>query len=145
LCVASDAAANDSNAAVAAPSDPNAADLARMQGDWMVSSMIADGMKLPDEEAQSLFRTVEGDKYNVSRYAKRVGYGTFVIDATKSPATIDSTPATADPKKKILGIYQWDGERLQVCNAQLGFPRPKTFEAKLGTGHTMIIWEREKK
>ena len=59
-----------------------------------------------------------------------------MIDATKSPATIDSSPANVDPKKKILGIYQWDGERLQVCNAQLGFPRPKTFEAKPGTTGT---------
>jgi len=135
LCVSTDAAANEASAA----------DLARMQGDWMVSSMIAGGVKLEDEEAQTLFRTVDGDKYSVSRFTKKIGYGTFVIDATKSPATIDSTPATADPKKKILGIYQWDGERLQVCNAQLGFPRPKTFEAKPGTGHTMIVWEREKK
>ena len=61
LCVSTDAAAND----------PNAADLARMQGDWMVSSMIAGGMKLEDEEAQTLFRTVEGDKYKRARASPR--------------------------------------------------------------------------
>ena len=29
-------------------------DLKRMQGDWMVVSMAANGMKYPDEEAQAL-------------------------------------------------------------------------------------------
>lgn len=144
LCIASEAAANDSSPA-AEVTAAHAADLARMQGDWMVSSMITGGVKVEDEEAQALFRTIEGDKYKVARYSKVIGQGTFVIDATKSPPTIDSSPANVDPKKKILGIYQWDGDRLQVCNAQLGFPRPKTFEAKFGTGHTMVIWEREKK
>ena len=45
-------------------------DLKKMQGDWMVVSMTANGMKYPDEEAQALFRTIEGSNYEMSRYSK---------------------------------------------------------------------------
>ncbi len=81
-------------------------DLKRMQGDWMVASMTANGMKYPDEEAQSLFRTIEGNNYQISRYSKPIGKGTFRIDPSATPKTIDSSPST-DPSKPILGIYEF--------------------------------------
>ena len=125
--------------------DANAADLARMQGDWMVASMTVSGMKMPDFEAQSLFRTVTQDQYTVSRYKKVVGRGTFTIDATKNPKTIDSTSAAAADQPPILGIYEFDGMRLKICNASPGKPRPKNFDAQLGSGQTSTVWEPEMK
>ncbi|MEX2112421.1 MAG: TIGR03067 domain-containing protein [Pirellulales bacterium] len=131
------------SAAVAvAKDDPHAADLAKMQGDWMVVSMRASGVDVSADDAQALFRTIEGDRYKVSRYSKVIGQGTFKIDAAQSPKTIDSAPTDAQP---ILGIYEFDGDTLRVCNARPGQPRPKNFDAKLYTGHTLIVWEREVK
>jgi uncharacterized protein (TIGR03067 family) len=128
----------------AAPRDvAEADDLKRMQGDWMVVSMTANGMKYPDEEAQSLFRTIEGNNYLVARYSKPVGKGTFKLDPAAMPKTIDSLPA-ADPSKPILGIYEFDGETLKICNAPPGKPRPGDFEAKAGSGHTVTEWQPEK-
>jgi uncharacterized protein (TIGR03067 family) len=132
--------------ATAAQDDASATDLARMQGDWMVVSMTTSGMKLADDEAQILFRTVAGDKYTVSRFSKVVGQGVFKIDATKQPKTIDSAPAgQTDPAKTILGIYEFDGQHLKICNASPGKPRPVNFDAQFGSGHTSIVWEPEKK
>ena len=126
--------------------DANAADLAKMQGDWMVATMTVDGMKLSPDEAQTLFRTIEGEHYTVSRYSKVIGRGTFKLDATQSPKTIDSTPAVAgDPSKPIRGIYEFDGDRLRVCNARPGQPRPKNFTTKMFTGHSLIEWQPEVK
>ena len=48
----------------------NAADLAKMQGDWMVVSTTIDGSKLSNDEAQTLFRTVDGNKYSIFRFSK---------------------------------------------------------------------------
>ena len=122
------------------------ADLKRMQGDWMVASMIVSGMTMSDEEAQSLFRTVEGDRYVVSRYSKPVGKGTFKLDATKNPKWIDSTPAAGPGAgKPILGIYEFNGQQLRICNAGPGKPRPTGFESKPTSERTMIVWEPEKK
>ncbi len=127
----------------AAIEDPNAADLQRMQGDWMVATMKAGGMETDPAEAQALFRTIEGNKYTVARYSKTISQGTFAIDATKSPKTIDSTSAAPPGVKPILGIYEFDGTKLRVCNARPGQPRPKNFDAKPYTGHTLIVWEPE--
>ena len=118
-------------------------DLKKMQGDWMVVSMTANGIKYPDEEAQSLFRTIEGNNYQISRYSKPIGKGTFKLDPAATPKTIDSSPA-ADPSKPILGIYEFDGDNLKVCNAPPGKPRPSDFEAKAGSGHSLTVWQPEK-
>jgi uncharacterized protein (TIGR03067 family) len=124
--------------------DPHAADLAKMQGDWMVATMKAGGMDVPAEEAQSLFRSVEGDRYKIARYSKMIGQGTFKLDATQSPKAIDSQSDAPPNSPPILGIYEFDGDKLRVCNARPGQPRPKNFEAKNLTGHTTTVWEREK-
>jgi uncharacterized protein (TIGR03067 family) len=134
----------------AAKDDAQAADLKRMQGDWMVAMMKLSGEEQPADVAQSLYRTVEGDQYRISRYTKVIGRGTFKIDAAQSPKTIDSTPtelqgAEQSDSKPILGIYEFDGDKLRVCNARPGQPRPKSFDAKMYTGHTLIVWEREVK
>jgi uncharacterized protein (TIGR03067 family) len=126
--------------------DASAAELEKMQGDWMVVSMTVSGMKLPDDEAQTLFRTVEGDRYTVSRFMKVVGRGTFKIDATQTPKTIDATSAAAKADATpILGIYEFDGRQLKICNAAPGNPRPKNFNAGPASNQTLIIWEPEKK
>lgn len=97
-------------------------------------------------KAQTLFRTVEGDRYTVSRFMKVVGRGTFKIDATQTPKTIDSTSATAKADAPpLLGIYEFDGGQLKICNAAPGNPRPKTFNAGPASNQTLIIWEPEKK
>jgi uncharacterized protein (TIGR03067 family) len=129
----------------AAPADASAPDLAKMQGDWMVASMKANGTEVPADEAQALFRTVQENRYTVSRYSKVVGSGTFKIDATKTPRTIDSLAEKSPDGKPVLGIYEFVGEKLRICNALPGKPRPTTFDAKLLSGHTVIVWEREKK
>jgi uncharacterized protein (TIGR03067 family) len=134
-------------AAGAAPTtDANASDLVKMQGDWMATSMTQSGIKLSEDDTQAHFRTVAGQKYSVFRYSKVIGHGTFLIDATKSPKTIDSMPVVSQGKPKpILGIYDFDGDRLRICNAPPGKPRPTDFEIKAGSNHTRIVWQPEKK
>jgi uncharacterized protein (TIGR03067 family) len=125
--------------------DANAADLAKMQGDWMVVSTTIDGSKLSNDEAQTLFRTVSGNSYRIFRFSKPLSRGTFKLDATKKPKTIDSTPAAAPNGKPLLGIYEFDGKTLKICNARPGQPRPTEFGAKEGSNQTEVVWQPEKK
>jgi uncharacterized protein (TIGR03067 family) len=129
----------------AGPADGDATkkDLEKMQGDWAAASMVVDGTKLSDDEAQCLFRTVKGDHYTVYHFNKEIGKGALAIDATKKPKTIDATPA--GKAKPLRGIYELEGDRLKVCFAPPGKDRPTDFEAKEGSGHTLTVWEREKK
>lgn len=134
-------------AAVAGGTDEDAAakDLKRMEGDWAAVSMEVDGLKVPDEDAMAYFRSVKGDGYTVSRYRKTLGKGTINLDATKKPRTIDALPAgAAGEGKALLGIYEFDGNKLKLCFARPGKDRPTEFRSKAGSGHTLTVWQREK-
>jgi uncharacterized protein (TIGR03067 family) len=129
-----------------AKEDAAAEDLKRMQGDWVVASMVSDGMKIPDDDAMALFRSVKGDQYTVSRYRKVAGKGTIKLDATKKPRAIDAVPAGASGEaKSLLGIYEFDGNKLKLCFARPGKARPTEFTSKEDSGHTLTVWQREKK
>lgn len=129
-----------------AKEDAAAEDLKRMQGDWVVVSMEVDGMKVPDDDAMALFRSVKGDRYTVSRYRKVVGKGTIKLDAAKKPRTIHALPAgVTDKAKSLLGIYEFEGDKLKLCFSAPGMARPAEFSAKEDSGHTLTIWQSEKK
>jgi len=142
LCVALLAAAGN-KADAAKTDDRAAADLAKMQGDWRMASIKTNGIAEPEEVAQSMFRTVEKDRYAVFRYMRKLAGGKFKLDATVTPHTIDSTPDAAPDGPPLLGIYEFDGEILRICNSPPGKPRPKEFGAKLGSLHTQAEWERD--
>jgi len=128
------------------PDDESKKDLEKMQGDWGVESSVTDGQKRGDDEAQVVFRTVKGNEYTVSVFDKPVGKGTFTLDATKKPKEIDSRPAEADKDAPpLLGIYELDGDTFRTCSAPAGKERPKDFQCKKGSGHTLTVWKREKK
>ena len=126
--------------------DASKKDLEKLQGDWAQVSMVVDGEKLPDDEAQALFRSIKGEQYTVFRFKKALGKGSFKIDATNKPRTIDALPVIAGQKlKPMLGIYECDGAKLKLCFARAGQPRPADFSAEKGSGQTLSVWEREKK
>jgi uncharacterized protein (TIGR03067 family) len=133
-------------ALLVAADDANKKDRERMQGDWVAASQVIDGQKLGDDEAQTLFRTVKDDTYTVFSFKKPVGKGTFTIDATKKPKTIDArSAAAAKDAPPLLGIYEIDGDTFRACFAPPGKERPKDFDCKADSGHTLTVWKREKK
>lgn len=126
--------------------DAGKKDFEKMQGEWVMESMIFDGQPVPDDDAQSRFRSVKGDQYAVTRFDKPSGKGTFSIDATQKPKTIDLTPVT--PKGKgptIKGIYEFDGEKIRMCYGRPGTDRPKEFKSVEDSMISITVWEREKK
>jgi uncharacterized protein (TIGR03067 family) len=127
--------------------DATAKDLKAMQGDWQALSMVQDGLPIPEDDAQALFRTVKDDHYTVYRYRQAVGKGTFKVDATRTPRTIDFMPAApaGGVAKPILGIYEWDGkDRYRVCYTPPGQERPTDFTCKKDSNRTLAVWGREK-
>jgi uncharacterized protein (TIGR03067 family) len=126
--------------------DPGKQDLEAMQGDWAAVSYIQDGQQLPDDDAQAFFRNMKGNEYTVFRFDRPLGKGTFTLDATKSPRTIDAVPAIRGGKgKPILGVYEIKQNRLTLCFAAPGKDRPTEFTSIPGSGRTLTVWEREKK
>jgi uncharacterized protein (TIGR03067 family) len=132
-------------AADAKEDDASKKDAETMQGDWAALSMIQDGMKFPDDDAQSFFRTVKGDEYTLFHYDQVLAKWKFKLDAAKKPRTIDITKPDDDKAPAVLGIYELDGGKLKICVAAPGKDRPTEFASKEGSGHTLSVWEREKK
>jgi uncharacterized protein (TIGR03067 family) len=121
-------------------------DLEWMQGDWQAVSRVVDGTPFPDDDAQSMFRTVKGDQYTIFLFQKPLGKGKMKLDATKTPRAIDALPeGPAGKSGPILGIYEISGDTLKMCFAQPGKERPKDFACKAGSGHNLTVWTREKK
>ena len=126
-----------------APPGDSKKDLERMQGDWACDSYVVDGTQLPADDAQGYFRTIKGEAYTVARYKKVLGRGTFKLDAGQKPKAIDALPDGRD--KPLLGIYEFDGDKLKLCIAGPGKERPTAFAAAEGSGQTLTVWVREKK
>jgi uncharacterized protein (TIGR03067 family) len=130
--------------AAAESNEASKLDLERMQGDWAADAMTRDGQKFPDEDAQAYFRTIKGDTYTVFRFSKVAGQGTMKLDATKSPKTIDFTPA-GGKIKPIAGIYSLEGDTLTLCYSSPGAPRPTKLASEADSGLTLSVWKRERK
>ncbi|HMC89453.1 MAG TPA: TIGR03067 domain-containing protein [Gemmataceae bacterium] len=131
--------------ASASKEDETRKDLEKIQGDWAEVSYVVDGVKVPDDEAQALFRSIKDDKYTIFQFKKVIGKGTFKLDATKKPRTIDAETTVGGRKLTLLGIYELDGDTLKICFAPPGKPRPTNFTSKKGSEHRLSVWEREKK
>jgi uncharacterized protein (TIGR03067 family) len=115
-----------------------------LNGTWEVVSAVADGKKQPPPKEKATVTNKDG-KYTLKVGDTMVGGGTVKIDPSASPATVDITPSSGPDKgKSVLGIYEVKGDTLRSCIAPAGKPRPRAFESKEGSGHTLFTYKRVK-
>jgi uncharacterized protein (TIGR03067 family) len=66
------------------------------------------------------------------------------LDPSRDPKAIDVIPdGGKDRGERVLGIYKLEGDRLTICMAAPGKPRPKEFKADKGSGCTLRTFVRE--
>jgi uncharacterized protein (TIGR03067 family) len=127
-----------------AQDDAKKADLPKFQGKWAIDSAVADGKELPAEVVKVFSMTFKDDAYRVLIGTEKTE-GTFTLDASKKPKTIDIVPDNGpDRGKRQPGIYEIDGDKIKICAAQPNKERPTTFDTKDKTGYTLMILHREK-
>jgi len=124
-----------------------AKDLQAFKGAWRLISREADGKKWSEEETKDVIATVDASgTMSVRRGDKGIGAGSVKLDPTKKPKTIDASFTEGEHKgKTCLGIYEIDGDTLRVCVARPGDERPADLSAKAGSGHILVVYQREKK
>jgi uncharacterized protein (TIGR03067 family) len=115
-------------------------------GKWVVESVTRDG-KASDALKGAAREHADG-KYSLKPAAgssAAATEGTYTVDASKTPATIDMKPkgGTYDGKT-LLGIVKVDGETMTICFAEPGKDRPTKFESTTGSGLVLAVHKKAK-
>jgi uncharacterized protein (TIGR03067 family) len=120
-------------------------EIERFEGTWKFESLELDEAKVPTDSFKDSKLVIKGDKFTYKEGDAEYG-GTFKVDVSKKPKTIDIT-FTAGPEKgkSFKGIYELDGDTYKVCLDPKGKDRPTKFETKKGTGVVLEVLKREKK
>jgi len=115
-------------------------------GKWVVESVTRDGKAV--EALKGAIRENGDGKYTLTpaKDSKApAASGTYKIDATKTPATMDTVAkgGTYDGKT-LLGIVKADGDTLTLAFAEPGKDRPTKFESAEGSGIVLVVHKKAK-
>ncbi|HEY2157551.1 MAG TPA: TIGR03067 domain-containing protein [Isosphaeraceae bacterium] len=126
--------------------DPKAdavkAELKRFEGTWKFVSMEFEGKAVPEASFKDARMTCEGDRFTTK--SEQPSKGTFAVDPTVKPKTIDISVEANGQKFKILGIYELEGDTYKICSAAPGQPRPTEFAAPKGRVRGIQVMSRVK-
>jgi uncharacterized protein (TIGR03067 family) len=136
----------------AAPSDDDAKkeairkDRKSYEGVWKVTSLVANGEKSADSDAEKITVANNADgTWIIKVEGQQITYGTSTIDPTKKPKTIDFIPSDgANQGQTHLGIYEIEGDTRKLCFADPGKARPKEFKSEAGSGTILVTFKRVK-
>src|SRR5262249_2320146 len=125
--------------------DPGKKELDKFQATWIVVSVEDEsGKKKPEDTNEGGKLTIKGNKFTMMTNGKVTFAGTFKLDPTKKPKTVDLTFTEGLCQGyKIHGIYEMDGDKRKAChNVRDGGDRPKKFTTE--DGYLIIEYKREK-
>ncbi len=119
-------------------------ELKRFEATWKYVSIEVEGDKVPAEKFEDDRLVLKGKQSTATVQGNTV-HGTFKIDPTAKPKTIDITITDGSGKDSSLqGIYEFDGDTQKICWAKPGKPRPTEFEAKANSGRMLQVLEKVK-
>src|SRR5262249_55510901 len=91
------------------------ADEKDLNGTWVATEAKQDGESLPDDFVKSAKVVFAGGKYTAS-LGEVTEEGTFEVDRSKKPNTIDMKPRSGGKKgKTMLGVFELKGDTLTIC------------------------------
>lgn len=117
-----------------------------LKGKWDLTALTSEGQVAPDAVVKQFKAKFESKSYIQIIDGMTVEEGTYKIDSTKSPKTIDFIVESGPDKGKTqLGIYEIKNDTLTFCVTKAGSEtRPDSFEAKTGSSQTLFVWKKAK-
>jgi uncharacterized protein (TIGR03067 family) len=117
-----------------------------LAGRWQAVSYMLDDYRATDDDMKKIQLEIDPQGTATARNDGKVFIaGTTKIDPTQEPMTIDMSYTAGEPKGKTsLGIYKIEDSLLTICRAAPEKARPPEFKAHLGSGITLMTYEREK-
>jgi uncharacterized protein (TIGR03067 family) len=113
-----------------------------LDGVWTCESATINGRKLDEAVTASLKLTLRGNQYKTQRGDEVLFDSTYSIDTSMNPPHIDMVGIGELAGKIGEGIYQLNEDRLTMCYAMPGQPRPTAFESKEGSNAQLMVWRR---
>ncbi|HVS33990.1 MAG TPA: TIGR03067 domain-containing protein [Gemmataceae bacterium] len=118
-------------------------DMDALQGKWQITALTRDGKDA--EVSKDAVRIVKDNKYTVNPNPNTTIEGTFKIDPTTKPKSIDITQTNGpNAGKTSLGVYDLDGDTLKICWAPPGKDRPTDFKSAEGSGVLLAVHKKVK-
>lgn len=128
------------------PKDDVKKDLDLLQGEWKMVSGESDGQKLSDNIIETGRRIMKGDETTVEINGNLLMKAKITLDPSKKPKAIDyKITEGRNADKKVLGIYELDGDTVKFCFSSPDAERPTDFTAKQGSKRVLSVWKRAKK
>lgn len=116
-------------------------DLDRMQGEWGIGELVANGEKVPADALASAKLKIKANEYSLDGDSG-ANHGTLKLGESASPKSMD---ATTDDGTELPAIYEISGDTLKVCYSLNGAARPKEFKSAAGSDHVLTIYKRKAK
>jgi uncharacterized protein (TIGR03067 family) len=115
-----------------------------LPGTWTAVAADRNGVPADDFKGHRLRFT--GDRFTIRSKGKLRYGGTFRIDPSRNPATIDFTHTRGEVKGKVWqGIYILEGDGLKICdNADdPSKRRPAAFATEPRSGRVLVVFRRD--
>jgi uncharacterized protein (TIGR03067 family) len=121
-------------------------DAEAIKGNWSAVSMKVGGQPAPEAFVKSFQCRFDEKTYNNTVDKQVVEEGSYRIEPSKTPKTIEFDIKTGqDQGKKQLGIYKIENEKLTLLLTQAGSTtRPKSFQDEPGEPLIEVVLERVK-
>ncbi len=127
----------------AAVSSVVAADLGSFDGSWVVDSAEINGDAAPAALLSSLMLVVKDGAFTLEG-AESPSKGTFKVDFTKTPATMDvSETEGPNAGKTIAAITELTADGWRACYALQGGDRPTAFKTSAGANQFLAFYKRK--
>jgi uncharacterized protein (TIGR03067 family) len=119
-----------------------------LQGTWRPVSSEQGG-KDDTEQSKDYALVFDKDTFTVKKGDEVMLKGTFKLDPSKKPKTIDMTITEGrrddDKGKELHGIYELSKDGLRWCTSGPGVEgRPKEFATKEGTRDLLVTLKKDK-
>jgi len=125
--------------------NPAAPEVQKLQGEWTAVSIEENGSTLSPEQVRKRNMKLRFDGYSVTMVWEFSNQGTFTVDPTAQPKTIDFTiQGRGSRQMQMLGIYDWNGDNLKICFLRPPDVRPGEFRIIPPNEGIIAVFQRSK-
>ena len=112
-----------------------------IEGEWAMVSAVLNGKPLAPEMVKYCKRVTRGNVTKILAGPQTMLDASFTLDAKQRH--IDYVNRSGPKKGKAQqGIYSLRGDRLEICTADPGLPRPGDLSSSNGDGRSYTVWTR---